>query len=142
MSESAPLHSRRSTFGSGVTRDAKLKDQATGDPCDARIVRIGLATCEIGDETAPEPDLPEPGAPVMVSRTVRLPFEMNERIKAEAAAREVNYSDVLRDWLAIGAAATAVQTQGDDMVSRAEVQRVMALALALASVHPLQKRPA
>ncbi|WP_028478819.1 hypothetical protein [Nocardia sp. CNY236] len=78
----------------------------------------------------------------MVSRTVRLPFEMNERIKAEAAAREVNYSDVLRDWLAIGAAATAVQTQGDDMVSRAEVQRVMALALALASVHPLQKRPA
>ncbi|WP_216915532.1 hypothetical protein [Nocardia noduli] len=89
------------------------------------------------DDSAPEPDLPGPDTPVTVSKTVRIPFEVNESIEAEAKNRGVPFAVVFREWLTIGMAA-ATQDQSDDApVSRAEVRRV--LTLALSSLHPVQR---
>lgn len=49
---------------------------------------------ETGD--APVELLPAPGTPVSVSRTVRLPYEADEALKAAAKDRGVNVSDLVR----------------------------------------------
>ncbi|ONM47928.1 ribbon-helix-helix protein, CopG family [Nocardia donostiensis] len=89
------------------------------------------------DDDAPVPELPGPQAPVTVLRTVRIPFEMDQRIRQEADARGVSMSDLIRDWLAIELAAL---DDDDAPISRADARR--ALTAALASLHPLHQRPA
>ncbi|WP_063046295.1 ribbon-helix-helix protein, CopG family [Nocardia pseudovaccinii] len=88
------------------------------------------------DDDAPVPQLPGPDAPVTVLRAVRIPVEMDQRIRHEAETRGVSMSDLIRDWLAIELAAL---NEDDTPISRADAQR--ALTAALANLHPLQ-RPA
>jgi hypothetical protein len=51
------------------------------------------------DDTAEVPDLPPPGAPVMVVRPIRLPFEADQAIQEIARRRGVTPSALLRDWI-------------------------------------------
>ncbi|MFI1912696.1 hypothetical protein [Nocardia sp. NPDC020380] len=88
------------------------------------------------DDDAPEPDLPGPDTPVTVLRTVRLPFAMDQRIRAEAEHRGVSMSDLIRDFLVIELA----MLDDDTPISRADARR--ALTAALANLHPVQHRPA
>ncbi|MGV9661535.1 hypothetical protein ACWDUL_15905 [Nocardia niigatensis] len=87
------------------------------------------------DEDAPEPDLPGPDAPVTVLRTVRLPYAMDQRIRAEADHRGVSMSDLIRDFLTIELAAL----DDDTPISRADARR--ALSAALANLSPVQRHP-
>ncbi|QLY29914.1 ribbon-helix-helix protein, CopG family [Nocardia huaxiensis] len=88
------------------------------------------------DDDAPVGELPGPDAPVTVLRSVRLPFEMDQRIREEAEHRGISMSDLIRDFLAIELAAL----DDDAPISRADARR--ALTAALANLHPLHQRPA
>ncbi|WP_067541166.1 hypothetical protein [Nocardia crassostreae] len=90
------------------------------------------------DDTTRAPELPATGAPVTVSRTVRLPLDLNQRIRDEAVARGVTDSDVIREWIAIGAA-NAQWPDDTELVSRAAAER--AVMAALATLHA-ERRPA
>ncbi|MEV0032813.1 hypothetical protein [Nocardia sp. NPDC050793] len=90
------------------------------------------------DDSAPEPELPGSGTPVLVSRTVRIPLDIDARLKAEAKRRGVPDAVVFREWLEIGMGS---QSQNDDTLVRfGEVQR--ALEGVLSKLHPVQKRSA
>ncbi|MEU1431152.1 hypothetical protein ABZ412_29200 [Nocardia sp. NPDC005746] len=78
------------------------------------------------DEDAPEPDIPGPDTPVTVLRTVRLPYAMDQRIRAEADHRGVSMSDLIRDFLTIELAAL----DDDTPISRADARRALSAALA------------
>ncbi|GAB0108405.1 hypothetical protein JMUB6875_74210 [Nocardia sp. JMUB6875] len=84
------------------------------------------------DEGAPEPDLPGADTPVTVLRTVRLPYAMDQRIRAEADHRGMSMSDLIRDFLTIELAAL----DDDTPISRADARRALSAALAnLSPVH-------
>ncbi|WP_069162746.1 hypothetical protein [Nocardia altamirensis] len=85
------------------------------------------------DEPVRDADLPAPLAPgedIMVVRSLRLPLAMDQSIKAEAQARGLTMSELIRDWLAVELAALA----DDQPISRADALR------ALAGVRPIHPR--
>ncbi|MEU7871265.1 CopG family transcriptional regulator [Dactylosporangium sp. NPDC049140] len=51
------------------------------------------------DDTAVVPDLPPPGAPVMVVRPVRLPSDLDAAVKDLAARQGVTPSALIRGWV-------------------------------------------
>jgi predicted transcriptional regulator len=51
------------------------------------------------DNTAPAPDLPPPGSPVMVVRPVRLPTDIDAAVKQLAAEHGVTPSALIRGWV-------------------------------------------
>ena len=74
-------------------------------------------------------DVPDDQAPplaeseaVMVVKSLRLPLDMHEQVKAEAEARGVTWSELIRDFVAIELAAL----QDDQPISRADVLRAVA----------------
>lgn len=69
---------------------------------------------------------------VMLVKSLRLPLEMDDRIQAEADARGVTWSELVRDWIAIELAALG----DDEPISRADAMR------ALAALHPAPRRTA
>ncbi|BAW06405.1 hypothetical protein [Nocardia seriolae] len=106
-----------------------------GYPHTAEEARDFLADLTF-DEDTPEPELPGPDTPVTVLRTVRLPYAMDQRIRAEADHRGVSMSDLIRDFLTIELAAL----DDDTPISRADARR--ALTAALANLSPLHRNPA
>ncbi|WP_378730843.1 ribbon-helix-helix protein, CopG family [Nocardia brasiliensis] len=85
------------------------------------------------DAPVPEADVPPPltpGEDIMVVRSLRIPLDMDQAIKAEAQARGISMSELIRDWLAIELAALA----DDQPISRADALR------ALAGVRPIHHR--
>lgn len=78
-------------------------------PGEAELLAAGrnLTYVETGETEAELlAKLPPPGSPVTVVRPVRLPFEIDAMVKALAEARGVTMSDLIREWVATGLAAT------------------------------------
>jgi predicted DNA-binding protein len=89
-------------------------------------VRDFLESLEFGED-ADEKELPPRGAPVMVVRSLRLPFELDQRVKAAAGRRGVPTSTQLREWIELELTAL----EDDQPISRADALR------ALASLRPI-----
>ncbi|GGM52914.1 hypothetical protein ACFFX1_55265 [Dactylosporangium sucinum] len=68
------------------------------------------------DDTAPIPELPPAGAPVMVVRPIRLPFDADQAIQDIAARRGMSVSALLRDWILADLEADQVISQEDPAV--------------------------
>jgi predicted DNA-binding protein len=80
---------------------------------------------KFSDETA---ELPPPATdPVMVVRSLRLPVELDQRLKAAAAGRGIPMSTLVREWIELELTAL----EQDQPISRADALR------ALASLRPL-----
>lgn len=69
---------------------------------------------------------------VMVVKSLRLPPEMDAQVQAEADARSVSWSELIRDWIA----AALAELADDQPISRADALR------ALAALHPVNRRTA
>ena len=91
----------------------------------AEDVHAFLESLEFGPEAADE--LPAPGSPVMVVRSLRLPFELDRRLKAAAERRGVPTSTLVREWIELELTAL----EDDQPISRADALR------ALASLRPV-----
>jgi predicted DNA-binding protein len=88
----------------------------------------GDALADLIDECPPA-DLPMPDSEVpMVSRSVRLPLETYERVRAAAEARGLGVTTLMRQWIDAGLA----DLDDSATVSLADVRR----ALAALSQHP------
>jgi predicted DNA-binding protein len=77
--------------------------------------------------TAPAELPPRPGDTVMVVRSLRLPVELDKRLKAAAEARGVPMSTLVREWIELELTAL----EHDQPISRADALR------ALAALRPL-----
>ena len=84
-----------------------------------------LDELQFSDETVETP--PPPADPVMVVRSLRLPIELDRRLKAAAGARGVPMSTLVREWIELELAAL----EHDQPISRADALR------ALAALRPL-----
>jgi predicted DNA-binding protein len=73
-------------------------------------------------EDAPDGELPPPGAPVMVVRSLRLPVELDQRVKAAAEQRGVPTSTLIREWIELELTAL----DHDEPISRADALRALA----------------
>lgn len=67
-------------------------------------------------------ELPDSTAPVMVSRSLRLPLDMEQRIKAAAAEHGVTTSALIRQWIELGLASA----EADKPISLADALRALA----------------
>lgn len=94
-------------------------------PEDGDGVRAFLDGLEFGDGAPGE--LPPPGAPVMVVRSLRLPVELDQRLKAAAERRGIPMSTLVREWIELELTAL----EDDQPISRADALR------ALAALRPL-----
>jgi predicted DNA-binding protein len=79
------------------------------------------------DGEADESELPPRDAPVMVVRSLRLPFALDQRLKAAAQRRGVPTSTLVREWIELELTAL----EDDQPISRADALR------ALASLRPM-----
>ncbi|MFD0786119.1 hypothetical protein ACFQZ8_19650, partial [Micromonospora azadirachtae] len=77
---------------------------------------------ELIDESQPA-ELPTPDTDVpMVSRSVRLPLETYERVRAAAEARGIGVTTLMRQWIEAGLA----DLDDSTTVSLADVRRALA----------------
>ena len=74
------------------------------------------------DGDAAEDEVPPRGAPVMVVRSLRLPFELDQRLKAAAKRRGVPTSTLVREWIELELTAL----EDDQPISRADALRALA----------------
>ncbi|MCW3842686.1 BrnA antitoxin family protein [Micromonospora yasonensis] len=82
----------------------------------------GDAIAELIDESQPA-ELPAPDTEVpMVSRSVRLPLETYERVRAAAEARGIGVTTLMRQWIEAGLA----DLDDSTTVSLADVRRALA----------------
>jgi predicted DNA-binding protein len=89
-------------------------------------VRAFVESLEFGAD-ATEEELPPRGATVMIVRSLRLPFELDRRVKAAAERRGVPTSTLVREWIELELTAL----EDDQPISRADALR------ALASLRPI-----
>jgi hypothetical protein len=75
------------------------------------------------DETVPAGELPPADAPVKVVRSMRLPFEIDEELKAAAAAGGLKPGEFARELVESG---LAQMRSEDRQVSLADVLRTLA----------------
>ena len=85
-----------------------------------------MESLELG-EGAPGDEVPPRDAPVMIVRSLRLPFELDQRLKAAAQRRGVPTSTLVREWIELELTAL----EDDQPISRADALR------ALASLRPM-----
>ncbi|MEO3777327.1 hypothetical protein ABGB16_10835 [Micromonospora sp. B11E3] len=82
----------------------------------------GDRIAELIDETQPV-ELPAPDTDVpMVSRSVRLPLDTYERVRAAAEARGIGVTTLMRQWIEAGLA----ELDDSATVSLADVRRALA----------------
>jgi predicted DNA-binding protein len=67
-------------------------------------------------------ELPPRDAPVMVVRSLRLPVELDQRVKTAARRRGVPTSTLVREWIEVELAAL----EDDRPISRADALRALA----------------
>ena len=89
---------------------------------DVQALMDGL---QFSDEPVELP--PRPGDTVMVVRSLRLPVDLDKRLKAAAEARGVPMSTLVREWIELELTAL----EQDQPISRADALR------ALAALRPL-----
>ena len=76
---------------------------------------------DFGPEVVDE--LPPAGAPVMVVRSLRLPLELDQRLKTAAGKRGVPTSTLVREWIELELTAL----EDDALISRADALRALRL---------------
>lgn len=86
-------------------------------PEDVQAYMEGL---EFGDTATDEP--PRPEGEAMAVRSVRWPVELDRRVKAAAAAREMSVSALVREWIELELAGL----EQDEPISRADALRALA----------------
>jgi hypothetical protein len=74
------------------------------------------------DAPADQPPPPAESEAVMLVRSLRLPPELDAQVQAEADARGVSWSELIRDWIAVELAALGE----DQPISRADAMRALA----------------
>jgi predicted DNA-binding protein len=76
------------------------------------------------DDTLPAALPPRPGGAdqVMVPRSVRWPLDLDQRVKAAAAARGLTMSQLMREWAELELAAL----ENDQPISRSDALRALA----------------
>jgi predicted DNA-binding protein len=84
-------------------------------------IRDFMDSLEFGEDVA-EDELPPRDAPVMVVRSLRLPFELDQRLKAAAQRRGVPTSTLVREWIELELTAL----EDDQPISRADALRALA----------------
>lgn len=84
---------------------------------------------EAGEVDLPPRELAE--QPSMVVRSLRLPLELDQRIKAAAAARGLTFGALLREWAEFQLA----ELENDQPISRADALRALAALRPLTGGH-------
>jgi predicted DNA-binding protein len=84
-------------------------------------IRGFMESLEFGADAADD-DVPPRGAPVMVVRSLRLPFELDQRLKAAAKRRGVPTSTLVREWIEL----ELTGLEDDQPISRADALRALA----------------
>ncbi|MFQ6392582.1 CopG family transcriptional regulator [Nocardia sp. KC 131] len=103
----------------------------TDYPTNPGDIQDFLAGLEFGDD----PVGPAEAPPVLrddavtVTTSLRIPFELHQRVKKAAETRNVTMSALIRDWIELELAAL----ENDQPISRADALR------ALAALHPLRQ---
>ncbi|MBO0854565.1 MAG: hypothetical protein J2P18_12460 [Nocardia sp.] len=101
----------------------------TPDQARALLADPNLTWEDVPADQAPPPAESEA---VMVVKSLRLPPEMDAQVQAEADARGVAWSELIRNWITSALADLA----DDQPISRADAMR------ALASLHPVDRHTA
>lgn len=94
-------------------------------------VQAFVEALEFGADAAAD-ELPPPGAPVMVVRSLRLPVEVDLRVKAAAEHRGVPTSTLIREWIELELTAL----EHDEPISRADALRAIGRVRALPVAGP------
>ncbi|WP_159851228.1 CopG family transcriptional regulator [Nocardia sp. CY41] len=94
----------------------------TPEQVDALMDATDLIWDDVPEDEAPPVLTEDEASKVMVVRSVRLPVDLDKRINAEADARGVTRSDLLRDWASIQLA----ELSEDQPISRADALRALA----------------
>jgi predicted DNA-binding protein len=102
-----------------MNRDDAIKEFHSGGDRLADLIGDGRSV------ELPTPDTDEP----MVSRSVRLPLQTYERVRAAADARGLGVTTLMRQWIEAGLA----ELDDSTTVSLADVRRAIAT---LAAQHP------
>ena len=89
-------------------------------------IRDFMESLEFGADAA-EDEVPPRDMPIMVVRSLRLPSELDQRLKAAAKRRGVRTSTLVREWIEL----ELVALEDDQPISRADALR------ALASLRPM-----
>jgi predicted DNA-binding protein len=84
-------------------------------------LRESLESLEFGADV-PEDEVPPPDTPVMAVRSLRLPVELDRRVKAAAEKRGVPTSTLIREWIELELTAL----EHDQPISRADALRALA----------------
>jgi hypothetical protein len=84
---------------------------------------------EAGEYQLPPRELAE--QPSMVVRSLRLPLDLDQRIKAAAAARGMSFGALLREWAEFQLA----ELENDQPISRADALRALAALRPLTGGH-------
>jgi predicted DNA-binding protein len=84
-------------------------------------IRDFMESLEFDGEAA-EDEVPPRDAPVMVVRSLRLPSELDQRLKAVARRRGVPTSTLVREWIELELTAL----EDDQPISRADALRALA----------------
>jgi predicted DNA-binding protein len=87
----------------------------------AQEVHAFLDSLTIGG-TLPDVALPGQATAAMAVRSLRLPLDLDQRIKTAAQARGVPASTLVREWIELGLTAT----EDDAPISRADALRALA----------------
>jgi predicted DNA-binding protein len=74
------------------------------------------------DGEATQDEVPPRDMPVMVVRSLRLPFELDQKLKAAAQRRGVRTSTLIREWIELELTAL----EDDQPISRADALRALA----------------
>jgi predicted DNA-binding protein len=104
----------------------------TDYPTNPGDIQDFLAGLEFGYEPVDPADAPpalRPDDTVTVTTSLRIPFELHQRVKKAAEERNVTMSALIRDWIELELAAL----ENDQPISRADALR------ALAALHPLRE---
>jgi hypothetical protein len=115
-------------MGGGPAVNNPTHSQPAGPPS-AGELGPGTIDSLTADDTLPAALPPRPGGgdQVMVPRSVRWPLDLDQRVKAAAAARGLTMSQLMREWAELELAAL----ENDQPISRADALR------ALAGVRPI-----
>ena len=91
-----------------------------------RATAEDLLSRDLSDVFATGPDtdvtLPGPDAAVIVSTSVKLPFDLHQRIKTLAERQGIGVSTLLREWAEVGLSTE----EGNQQISLAQLQRAIA----------------
>jgi predicted DNA-binding protein len=96
-------------------------DRNTELPKQPEDIRAFMESLGSGEDAA-EDEVPPRDAPIMVVRSLRLPSELDQRLKAAAQRRGVPTSTLVREWIELELTAL----EDDQPISRADALRALA----------------